>query len=221
MPKIMKPPTDYDENDTDTGGNFYDGPLPVDGLYKGKIVKLFLTKTVRGENKGQENIMVVCEITEGKYKGAGVAKFLQLTKQGSSWVNQFLHSLTDGSEEQKKAIRHAFKNIGYEVGEKDSKNRFPIVKIGKKTNPIGLTTSFVTKKRTGTDEVERAEISRFVVPLVDNDEDAEDSTPEDALDSTEDGDYEESGMDEFASDGESSEEDADSDSTDSEDPWEV
>ena len=175
MPKVMKPPTEYDSSATETGADWYDGPPPPPALYKGVVKKMLLTKVAAGEKKGEQRIMVICEISEGKYKGAGVSKWLQLTKQGSPWVNQFLHSLTDGSEEQKKAIRHAFETVGYTVGDMDAKKRLPIVKIGKKTNPIGLATSFVTKLRTSeSDGVTRAEIARFVTPFVDNDEGEDD-----------------------------------------------
>ena len=210
MPKVMKPPTEYDSNDIDTGGgDWYDGPPPPPGFYKGKVVKLLLTKVSSGDRAGEQRIMVVCEISEGQYKGAGVIKWLQLTKQGSPWLNQFLHSLTDGSEEQKKAIRKAFKEIGYEVGDMDAKKRLPIVKIGKKTNPIGMETQFVTKMRD-----ERAEISRFVIKNGASVEDSGESSTDD---------FESDGLDEFAEETTGNPEpEADSEPSaadDDDDPW--
>ena len=184
MPRVMKPPSTYDSSNTDTGGgDWYDGPPPPPALYKGTIKKMLLHKTKDGELR----IMVLCEINDGKYKGAGVTKWLQLTEQGSPWVNQFLHSLTDGSDQQKKAIRKAFKEIGYEVGDADQKKRLPILKIGKKTVPVGKTVAFVTKLRTSEqDGVTRAEISRFVVPRDANEED-ETEEPDDGLDDEDSG----------------------------------
>lgn len=213
MARVMKPPTEYDESDTDTGGGFYDGPAPKPGLYKGVVKKLLLSKVSEGEKKGEQRIMVICDITEGKFKGAGVTKWLQLTKQGSPWVNQFLHSLTDGSEAQKNGIRKAFKEIGYECGDPDSKKRLPIIKIGKKTNPIGMTTNFVTKMRS--DDETRAEIARFVIPIDDSAGDDEEDTD---LETTTDTD-ESDGLDEFADDAEDTA--TEEDSTDEDDPWSV
>lgn len=206
MARVIKPPSTYNEKATDTGAEWYDGPPPKPALYKGVVKKMLLSKV--GD---EQRIMVLCEISDGPYKGAGVTKWLQLTEQGSPWVNQFLRSLTDGSDEQFKAIRHAFKEVGYQVGDMDAKNRLPIIKIGKKTNPIGMSTAFMTKLRTGTDDVERAEISRFVVPKNLNGDEPEEDT--DALDDADfanivaedadnavdaEPDYEPSGIDEFA-----------------------
>lgn len=179
MAKLMKPPTDGFDN-TDTGGNWYDGPPPPDGLYKGKVKYLALGKIASGENKGGQRISVVVEISEGKYKGAGIGTGLNLTKQGEPYVNQFLRSLTDGSEEQWRGIREAFWRTGYLVGDPDKKGRLPIERIGKKTNPIGMSLSFVTKLRTRSDTNEvTADIARFVTPQK-NDE-IEDDSEDDLL----------------------------------------
>lgn len=195
MPKVMKPPTGYNADDVLTDGNWYDGPPPKPGLYKGVVKKIYAHK-----KNDEIRWMVLCEITEGKYKGAGVSKWLQLTPQGSPWFNQFLHALTDGSEEQKTGIRKSFKQHGYAVDDPDDKKRLPVVRIGKNFNPIGVEVSFVTKMRTGTDDgIERAEISRFVVKSGNgaSDDDSDDGLDE-ALDEASSDDSD--GLDEFASD---------------------
>ncbi len=203
MARVMKPPSNFKDS-VDTGGDWYDGPPPTPGIYAGTVKKMLLTKVKGGEKDGELRIMVVCEINDGKFKGAGVSKWLQITEQGAPWLNQFLRSLTDGSDAQFKGIREAFWDIGYAVDDADDKGRLPIVRIGKKTNPIGLPTMFSTKLRPGTDGVTRAEIVRFISKAVDSttsddDEDVEDDAlVEDSADET----YDVSGMDEFASDDE-------------------
>lgn len=180
MARVLKPNVDgYDEQLT--GSSYYDGPPPVPGVYKGKIKQLALATIATGNNAGGQRLHLVVEITEGKYKGAGLVHSLNLTKQGAPYVNQFLRSLTDGSDSQYNAIREAFWRVGYTVGDEDQKGRLPILKIGKKTDPIGLATSFVTRMRAGNDGVERADIARFVVPATV--ETQEDTEEDDTLDS--------------------------------------
>jgi hypothetical protein len=203
MPRIMKPPTDG-FNNTDTGTGFYDGPPPPPGVYKGTIKQLALAKIATGENQGTDRLHLVVEISDGKYKGAGLVHSLNLTKQGEPFVNQFLRSLTDGSEEQWVGIREAFWHTGYQVADKpDAKKRLAILKIGKKTNPIGMATSFVTRMRTVEKGEfagqERVDIARFVTPHAGNGNDAED-TADDGLDDMESAGedaYETSALDEF------------------------
>ena len=183
MPKVMKPPAAYNPDNTVTGGDWYDGPQPTAGFYKGVVKKLLLQKA----NNGELHLMALCEISEGKFKGAGVVKWLQLTEQGSPWLNQFLMSLTDGSPAQRKGICQAFADPGFAVDEKDDKGRLPIVRIGKKFNPIGKPTAFMVKvrviekgARTGESV---SEISRFVIPKEDTENsEPETSAPEDVLD---------------------------------------
>ena len=163
MANVMNPNFDG-FNETNTGTDYYDGPPPTPGVYNGKIKQLALATIASGPNAGGQRLHLVVEITEGKFKGAGLVTSLNLTPQGSPYVNQFLRSLTDGSDSQYTAIREAFWRTGYTVGDADQKGRLPIVKIGKKTNPIGMSTSFVTRMRTGNDGVERADIARFAVP---------------------------------------------------------
>lgn len=184
MARIMKPPVDG-FNATDTGGDWYDGPPPPPGLYQGIVKKVMLAK-----RDDQQKLWVICEITEGDYKGAGVSKWMQFSETGNSWINQFLRALTDGSPEQFKGIREAFWHVGYEVGDIDQRQMLPIIKIGKKTNPIGMPINFTVRKRTDNQGVERTDIARFVVAKQHTEPEEDES---DALE-----DYEPSGLDEFA-----------------------
>lgn len=213
MPKVMKPPSTYKADDVLSEGDFYDGPPPKPALYKGVVKKIYAHK-----KNDEIRWMVLCEINHGEFKGAGVSKWLQLTEQGSPWFNQFLHALTDGSEAQKKGIRDAFAAHGYTIDDPDEKKRLPVTRIGKKFNPIGKEIAFVTKMRTGTDNVERAEISRFVVPRNKSEDDAVETSTDDGLDDTEMPDADESGMDEFAEDTTQNPEPA-ADSDGDDDPW--
>ena len=183
MAKILKPNVDG-FNQTDTGISYYDGPPPVPGVYQGKIKQLALATIATGANAGGQRLHLVVEITEGKYKGAGLVHSLNLTNQGAPYVNQFLRSLTDGSEAQYNAIREAFWHVGYSVGDENQKGRLPILKIGKKTDPIGMTTTFVTRMRPGNDGTERAVIARFVIPVPSDDATQEDSEDEIDLDTS-------------------------------------
>jgi hypothetical protein len=205
MPKVMKPPSGYNADDVLTGGDWYDGPPPKAGFYKGPIKKILLQK---GKNPGQIRWMVLCEINHGPFKGAGVVKWIEPDGDNAKWFNQWLHSLTDGSEEQMRAIRKSFAENGFMV-DKDDKGKTNVVRIGKNTNPIGKVIGFVVKQRTiqggERDGEVVAEISRFAVPKG-NDEETEEDSPESVLDDDDSGlddtetvetDDDSSGLDEF------------------------
>lgn len=224
MPRIMKPDLDG-FNATETGSNFYDGPPPPPGVYKGIVKQLSLAKIATGPNAGGDRLHLVVEIADGKYKGAGLVHSLNLTQQGQPFVNQFLRSLTDGSEDQWVAIREAFWHTGYLVADKpDQKSRLPILRIGKKTNPIGLTTSFVTRIRTVEKGEyagqERTDIARFVTPFAGNGNDSDAAEVDDDLDTAEDTetetDSESTGLDEFS---EETSSDNPAEELDVDDPW--
>lgn len=207
MPKVMKPPAEYNPDDVlSNDGSWYDGPLPKPGFYKGPIKKVLIQ---RGKNGLRW--MVLCEIGDGKYKGAGVAKWLQPEGENIKWFNQWLHAMTDGSEAQMKAITKAFKEIGFAVEEKDNKGRLPVVRIGKKFNPIGKVIGFMVKQRTiegGERDGETvAEISRFVIPRGAEEDDEDTDSPEDILD-------DEETIDEDASEDVDTEEDSEPDTDD-------
>ena len=163
---------EFDGSDSKLEDNFYDGPPPTPGTYRGKIKKMGLAKIGSGENKGGNRIALVLEITDGKFKGAGVMHSLNMTKQGAPFVNQFLEALTDGSDAQRAGIRNAFWNIGFDVDpEPTGKMGQQFLKIGKKTNPIGMSVAFVTKMGNDLQDNPRAEVARFVLPIPKDSED--------------------------------------------------
>ena len=173
-------------------GSFYDGPPPPPSTYRGTVKRMALAKIGSGDNKGADRIALVVEISEGKYKGAGILHSLNLTQQGKGWVNQFLDSLTDGSDVQKNALQKMFWQKGYDVEEKPGKLGQEFIVIGKNFKPIGKNTAFVTKMGADNEGNPRAEIARFVTPVAEEPEIEED----DVLDSSENGSSG-SGLDEF------------------------
>lgn len=178
MPKLMKPPTQG--KDAETG--IYDGDPPTPGLYQGKLVWLGIGTVKTGDNAGGQRLSVLVQITEGKFKGASVSTGFSFGA-GDGYINQFLDSLTDGSKAQRDGIRTAFWDTGYLVD--DEKNGvFPIVRIGKKTNPVGMPCAFVTKMRHRDDTDEDvADIAKFVVKRKpEGDDDTDDSTDDDGAD---------------------------------------
>jgi len=214
MAKVMKPSNNYKDS-VQTGTGFYDGPLPPAGVYKGKLAKLFYAVVADGENKGEVHFLAICEITEGQYKGASASKWLQDTEKGAPWLNQFLRSLTDGSDAQFKGIRDAWWDHGYEIDDsKAIKGMYAITKIGKKTNPVGMPTTFMTKIRN-----ERCEITRFISKVAESDGDGDDSTSEDS--SSPEDDLLSSIADDDSNEENSNEDVAVVDISEDEDPWSV
>jgi hypothetical protein len=229
----MKPPADYEEDSVDTGFETYDGPPPTAGLYKGKVKKLLLQQVESGEKKGEQRILVICDITVGKFKGAGVAKWLQLTKQGSPWVNQFLRALTDGSDAAFADMRAGFKK-GYACEGPDSKKRYSIEKFANKFVPIGKDINFFVTQRTiegGERDGELvAQIARFVTPVngtvSDDDEpDADDSFADALAEVADDPDTDDVSTDDDNVPDDDSDLSAGNDETgepeDTDDPWSV
>jgi hypothetical protein len=179
-PRLLKP--DFDGfDDLDTGIGFYDGPPPKPGTYRGRIKQMHIAKieSEASENKGKQRVDLVVEITskgngeKTPFAGAGLVHSLNVTKQGAPFLNQFLHALTDGSDEEKVAVREAWWRKGYKVGDLvqvRGKPMLPVLQFGKyKPQEQELTCAFVT--RMGTIKAgenkgqERAEIARFVLPL--------------------------------------------------------
>lgn len=225
MPKLMKPPTQGKGAET----GIYDGPAPTPGLYKGKVVWMGLAKIKTGDNAGNQRLSVLVQITEGKFKGASISTGFNFGS-GDGYINQFLHSLTNGSAEAKAKAESAFWDDGYLVD--DEKNGvFPIVRIGKKMNPIGAPLTFKTKKRTRSDtEEEVADIDRFVSKRPDGDDSDSDESQGDSGGTPED-DFAEAlaaASEEDDSSSDATEDDSTGDDTTSEDaapvsddPWSV
>lgn len=229
MPKIMKPPPEYSNTDVLTGGDWYDGPDPDPGFYKGTL-KLLLLQKKDVDGASQIHMMALCEISEGKFKGAGVTKWLQMTADGSKWLNQFLMALTDGSPAQTAGICKAFKEIGYGV-EKNDKGKPIVTQIGNNFKPIGKPIAFMVKRRTiekGPRSGETvSEISRFVVPRFGAGDDTDDAAPEDLLDDTDSTDLDDvstdtsSGLDEFDEDTTMNPDPVGATASGGDDPWSI
>lgn len=178
----IKPTEDFSEEKVEN--LYYDGPPPKPGTYRGIIKKMGLATIASGDNKGAKRIALLLEINSGEFKGAGIFHSLNLTKQGSGYVNQFLEALTDGTEAQKLGIRQAFWKIGYDVeAEAEGKGGQQFIKIGKGFKPIGKEVAFVTKAGSDQQGNPRAEIARFVLPLANSeDEDSDDALDDDITD---------------------------------------
>jgi hypothetical protein len=142
---------------------FYDGPPPVPGPYRGVVKKMGLAKIGSGPNAGADRIALLLEVTEGKYRGAGVWHSLNLTEQGASSVNQFLHALTDGSAKQRDVLEKWFWELGYDVEPEDEGKlgkQFNV--IGKNFKPIGKPIAFMIKADSYNGQP-KAAIDRFIV----------------------------------------------------------
>jgi hypothetical protein len=140
-------------------------------MYDGTVEKLGLAKIKTGDNAGGDRLALLVRISQGEYKGAGVFHSLNMTKQGAYFVNQFLWAMTDGSETQKDAIRKMFWLKGFDHGnQQDGKMGLPITVIGSKFNPIGRKVKFITVMDNDQDGNPRAKISRFLVPVVAQDD---------------------------------------------------
>lgn len=179
-PRMIKPSFDgYDEDDI--GGAYYNGPPPKPGNYQGRVKSFYLTKIEsEGENKGKTRLDLLIEITakgdgsETEFAGAGVFHSLNETEQGARFLNQFLRSITDGSEEEWKAVRKAWWRQEKQVGDTETirgKKMVPVLRFGKwQPQEKQLTTTFVTRMGTykfGERKGEpMAEIAYFITPKV-------------------------------------------------------
>lgn len=175
MPMI-KPPI----NGKDATSSFYDGPPPVPGTYQGEVSRMGLATVLSGKNEGADKIVVVVKITHGKYKGAEIFNNFTLTLESAWSLNTFLEALTDGSEKQRKLIRDWFWDIGYNVEEKADNEKLgrQFIYIGKPAfKPIGKKVAFTT-----TLDGERAQISKWVVPQENSDDEEESDTAVDLPD---------------------------------------
>lgn len=191
---------------------FYDGPPPTPGPYKGNIVGMWLSTVQSGANEGAYKILVSVEINHGKFKGARLLNNLTLVKNSAWVVNQFLHALTpDGTEKQKKIMEDLFWEKGFRTdSDNEHKLGTPIINFGGKFKPIGKEISFVTKFDTYGGE-KRAVIDRFVVPTEMSDDDGDDEA-EDVEETVEE-------EPETVEAQDNSSDDADDDGDDDDDPW--
>lgn len=103
-----------------TGGERYQGETPPKGSYVARIKRITMHKIKsEGENKNKPRLSVLLEIVGGKgadgvddreyqYYGAPVWDGVNIIKAQAGRANAFIHALTDGSDEQKRAIENKF-----------------------------------------------------------------------------------------------------------------
>lgn len=201
--------------------DFYDGPPPTPGPYRGEIKGMWASTVQSGDNEGADKILVSVEINHGKFKGARLLTNLTLLKSSAWTINQFLHALTPaGTQKQKDIMEALFWDKGYKTDpDNDHKLGTPIVNIGGKFKPIGKEVGFITKFDTYNGE-KRAIVDRFVVPL-ENSGDDEPATTEETVEESESGSGSDTLVDFPDQDGDSTEtvEASADDDADDDDPW--
>jgi hypothetical protein len=191
---------------------FYDGPPPTPGPYRGVIKGMWLGKVASGDNEGADKILIRTEINHGKYKGASLLTNLTLIKNSAWTINQFLHALTPaGTEKQKSVMEELFWDKGLKTSGEAEKLGDPIVSIGGKFKPVGKEVGFITKMDEYGGQT-RAIIDRFVVPLENSEGENEGETETVEESETVTADTPLEGLDEFAAGAEDSDSDDD-------DPW--
>lgn len=108
----------------------YKGELPPNGVYEGVLKVCKIGKIGSGTDKGKNSLkptIILDDPDYPEYNGCPAFGNLNLTDQGVPYVNQFLESLTDGSEKAKADIRKAFWKTGPIVD--DAKEH--LLRIGK------------------------------------------------------------------------------------------
>ena len=130
MPKINFGIADAADVAASQGFDVYQGELPPNGAYRAQVKVVKVGKIGSGENKGKSRLQITAIIDDPDYeefKGCPAFGNLNLTDQGVPYVNQFLESLTDGTDKAKAAIKTGFWKTGPIVD--DAKEH--IVRIGK------------------------------------------------------------------------------------------
>lgn len=92
----------------------WEGPIPPVGSYGAKLKVARLTQIKPGSaNQGKTRVFLLAEVTdEGPYKGYPAMGGVNVIDGSLQFVNQWLRSLTDGSEEQFLAVKRAFYREG-------------------------------------------------------------------------------------------------------------
>lgn len=116
---------------TAEGRKQWDGEIPPSGSYSG-ILRTVMIKYITGEeskNKGKPKLLIGVELTDtvdGKYDGYMAWGNLNLIDGSEAYINQWLLSLTDGSDKQFNAIKAAF-DKGFATDERKKH----VLKIGR------------------------------------------------------------------------------------------
>jgi hypothetical protein len=157
----------------------YEGEVPPKGTYVARIKRMTLGAIKGGLNPGKPRISVLLEIVGGagsnglgdpdyEYLGAPVWDGLNIIKAQTGKVNNFLHALTDGQENSKRAVETAFWPPNGPKAEKvvkDGKKTVHITQIGKYAigSPDGqLLVRIVTKIGHDLEGAPRAEVSQYL-----------------------------------------------------------
>lgn len=151
MPKLN---IDIDLEGAGTAEGFeaYSGPLPRTGSYHGKLkICQMAVTSERAKNPGAQMLKIGVELTDAEPKEAiGYVAFrnLVLIDSVATFINQFLRSLTDGSDQELAKMQKAFKR---EMVLADDKRN--IIRIGslKVNSPQGeIPVKVAVKQRTFT-----------------------------------------------------------------------
>lgn len=159
----------------------YTGEVPPRGSYVAKIKRMTVGKIKKeGENQGKPRISVLLEVVGGAgsvglndekypYYGAPIWESLNIIKPQAGKVNGFLHALTDGSEEAKRAIETAFwppnGPDAKKEARRDGTEEIHIKAIGKYKieSPTGEhLVRIVTKMGKDLQKQDRAEVNQFL-----------------------------------------------------------
>jgi hypothetical protein len=157
----------------------YEGEVPPKGNYVARLKRMTLGAIKGGLNPGKPRISVLLEIVGGAgsngvddpeypYRGAPVWDGLNIIKAQTGKVNNFLHALTDGEDNSKRAVETAFWPPNGPKAEKvvkDGKKTVHITQIGKYAigSPDGhLLVRIVTKMGHDLEGNPRAEVSQYL-----------------------------------------------------------
>lgn len=181
---------------------------PKPGSYVAKLRRLVDSTIQNGPNKGADRLRVGVEIIGPKNAkrvdgtsaiGAWVFSGLNVTEQGSGYVNQFLHAISGAkTKAQKTAVEKSFwgkgKLDGADLDDDDN-----VVKIGKDLyvgSPDGdITVGIVTRVRPDNREdhegEKQADIARYLLPKSADEDDDDDEDDDEEDEDTEDDDEDE------------------------------
>ena len=115
MPKINFGVADAADVAAADGYPVYKGELPPNGAYEAVVKVVKVGKIGSGVDKGKNRLQIVAILDDPdhpEFNGCPAFDNKNLTDQGVPYVNQFLESLSDGTEKGKAAIRNAFWKTG-------------------------------------------------------------------------------------------------------------
>ncbi|QSL67822.1 hypothetical protein [Nocardia phage P3.1] len=198
----------------------YSGKPPKPGIYTGKLKRLEYTKTKNGQNPGTPMLKAMVVIDGPKsakeFHGAAVWRNLVIMDSTVGFVNQFLNSLTDGSDTQIKKIQNAFwKENATVVNDEGHITKIGGFKIG---SPEGERDVVIQVKNRKYEGAVQAEIGSWIRKNNDSDdEDVDDDDTELEAEVDDDISDDDDSVDESDDDDDDAVDDDDSDDDDSDD----